>query len=207
MHQQVSDFANVAFYESKLEPVGLPHQHDVLAVAPGLQGIDMAWVLDRRVAFLPSVAEPPLQSCKHNHAEAVLVARLARAIFKQYTVLSEFEPLQTLGIITPYRSQIALIRQELASLGIAELQRVTVDTVERYQGSERDVIIYSCCMNRLRQVEQLACLTEDHGVQIDRKLNVALTRARKQLFITGVPEVLSHSPIYTKLMAWAGYHL
>ncbi|MBR3625528.1 MAG: DNA2/NAM7 family helicase [Bacteroidaceae bacterium] len=207
MHQQVSDFANVAFYESKLEPVGLPHQHDVLAVAPGLQGIDMAWVLDRRVAFLPSVAEPPLQSCKHNHAEAVLVARLARAIFKQYTVLSEFEPLQTLGIITPYRSQIALIRQELASLGIAELQRVTVDTVERYQGSERDVIIYSCCMNHLRQVEQLACLTEDHGVQIDRKLNVALTRARKQLFITGVPEVLSHSPIYTKLMAWAGYHL
>ena len=207
MHGQVSDFANVAFYENKLEPVGLPHQQDVLTVAPGLQGIDMAWVLDRRVAFLPSVAEPPLQSCKRNHSEAALVARLARAIYKQYTILSEFDPLQTIGVITPYRSQIALIRQELSALGIVDLQRITVDTVERYQGSERDVIIYSCCMNRMRQVKQLSCLTEDHGVQIDRKLNVALTRARRQLFITGVPEVLGDSPIYTRLMEWAGYHL
>ncbi len=207
MHGQVSDFANRAFYESKLEPVGLPHQQDVLTVAPGLQGIDMAWVLDRRVVFLPSVAEPPLQSCKRNHSEAALVARLARAVYKQYTIQSEFDPLQTLGIITPYRSQIALIRQELAALGIADLQHITVDTVERYQGSERDVIIYSCCMNRMRQVDQLACLTEDHGVQIDRKLNVALTRARRQLFITGVPEILGHSPIYSQLMEWAGSHL
>jgi len=205
MHQDVSDFSNVAFYEGKLLPVGLPHQQDSLFVAPGLTDIDFAEFLDKRVAFLPSVAEPPLQSCKRNRSEAKLVARLARAIFKQYTVLSAFEPEQTLGIITPYRSQIALIRQEIASLGIKDLQKITIDTVERYQGSERDVIIYSCCINRKRQLEQLACLTEDHGVMIDRKLNVALTRARRQLFVTGVPELLRQSPIYARLMEWASY--
>ena len=207
MHDEVSAFANDTFYEKRLQPVGLPHQLDTLSVAPGLQGIDLAHLLDRRVAFLPSTPEPPLASCKRNASEACLVARLAHSLFKQYVVMEDFNPLQTLGVITPYRSQIALIRQELSALGIPALQEITVDTVERYQGSERDVIIYSCCLNRPRQLEQLSCITEDHGVQIDRKLNVALTRARRQLFIIGVPEIMAQSPLYARLMHWAASYL
>ena len=41
--------------------------------------------------------------------------------------------------ITPYRSQIALIRKELQALAIPALSRISIDTVERYQGSERAV--------------------------------------------------------------------
>ena len=108
--------------------------------------------------------------------------------------------LHTLGVITPYRSQIALIRRELAALGIEPLNHITVDTVERYQGSERDVIIYSFCLNRAWQLKFLANLTEENGVQIDRKLNVALTRARKQMFITGVPKLMELNPIYARLL-------
>ena len=55
-------------------------------------------------------------------------------------------------------------------------------------------------MNHLYQLRFLPNLTEEDGVQIDRKLNVALTRARKQLFITGVPELLNHNPIYHRLL-------
>lgn len=207
MHDEVSAFANDTFYEKRLQPVGLPHQLDTLSVAPGLQCIDLAHLLDRRVAFLPSTPELPLASCKRNASEARLVARLAHSLFKQYVVMEDFNPLQTLGVITPYRSQIALIRQELSALGIPALQEITVDTVERYQGSERDVIIYSCCLNRPRQLEQLSCITEDHGVHIDRKLNVALTRARRQLFIIGVPEIMAQSPLYARLMHWAASYL
>jgi superfamily I DNA and/or RNA helicase len=43
-------------------------------------------------------------------------------------------------------------------------------------------------------------LTEENGVMIDRKLNVALTRARKRLVVIGVPELLSFDPIYRKLI-------
>ncbi len=207
MHDEVSAFSNETFYEKRLIPVGLPHQFDTLSVAPGLQGIDLAYLLDRRVAFLPSVPEPPLASSKRNASEARLVARLAHSLFKQYVIMDDFNPLQTLGVITPYRSQIALIRQELSTLGIPALKEITVDTVERYQGSERDVIIYSCCLNRPSQLDQLSCLTEDHGVQIDRKLNVALTRARRQLFIIGVPEIMAQSPLYARLMHWAASYL
>ena len=105
-----------------------------------------------------------------------------------------------MGIITPYRSQIALIKREIETLGIPALSRILVDTVERFQGSERDVIIYSCCINSYYQLKFVSNLTEEDGVLIDRKLNVALTRARKQMFVTGVPEFLNVDPLYRSLL-------
>ena len=85
-------------------------------------------------------------------------------------------------------------------MGIPVLNRILVDTVERFQGSERDVIIYSCCINSYYQLKFVSNLTEEDGVLIDRKLNVALTRARKQMFITGVPKFLESSPLYQSLL-------
>ena len=84
--------------------------------------------------------------------------------------------------------------------GIPALQGVSVDTVERYQGSERDVILYSFCVNHRYQLRFLPNLTEENGVQIDRKLNVALTRARKRMIAIGVVEILRENPIYAQFI-------
>ena len=113
---------------------------------------------------------------------------------------TDFDDSRTLGVITPYRSQIALIKKEIEALGIPALNRILVDTVERFQGSERDVIIYSCCINSYYQLKFVSNLTEENGVLIDRKLNVALTRARKQMFVTGVPKYLKSNPLYESLL-------
>ena len=201
MNVEVARFPNHAFYGGLLEAVGLPHQQGELVLAPGLESDEFADVLVSRVAFLPSVPETPLQSAKINHSEAQLTARLAAAVYRQYEASgSGFHSALTLGVITPYRSQIALIKREIAALGIPVLNDILVDTVERFQGSERDVIIYSFCVNRTYQLKFLANLTEERGVWIDRKLNVALTRARKQLFMTGVPYLLRQNPIYADLL-------
>lgn len=184
MHPDVAQFANHAFYEKRLMPVGLPHQ---------LENSDTI----TRLAFYPSEPEPAGASAKTNRSEARIVARLVREIFQKE---KEFSIAQTIGVITPYRSQIALIKQEIAQLGIPELNGILIDTVERFQGSERDVIIYSFCINYPYQLKFLSNLTEDNGVWIDRKLNVAMTRARKQMFITGVPDLLALNPIYRRLV-------
>ena len=128
------------------------------------------------------------------------MARLAVSVYKQYSTSGQFDVASTLGIIAPYRSQIALIKRELEASGVPQLGGVMVDTVERFQGSERDVIIYSFCLNRTYQLKFLANVTEDNGVLVDRKLNVALTRARKQMFVTGVPDLLNLNPIYARLL-------
>ena len=183
MHPDVAFFPNKAFYEGRLEPVGLPHQQEEIK-AP--------------VQFVPSSRDTESLSGKTNRHEAKMVADWAERVWKEAP--EAFDPNHTLGIITPYRSQIALIKKELQAKGIPALSEVSVDTVERYQGSERDVILYSFCVNYRYQLKFLPNLTEENGVQIDRKLNVALTRARKRLIIVGVPELLKENPIYAHLL-------
>ena len=179
MHPGVASFPNQAFYAGKLKPVGLSHQQEYIPTP---------------VLFIPSHRDTSSLSGKTNLFEARIVADWAEQIWKESP--ETFDAHRTLGIITPYRSQIALIRKMLQEKGIPELLDVSVDTVERYQGSERDVIIYSFCVNHRYQLKFLPNLTEENGVQIDRKLNVALTRARKRLVVTGVSELLKENPIY-----------
>ncbi len=200
MNVDVAAFPNQAFYQGLLQPVGLPHQKGTLTLSPALQHTPFASWITRRVAFFPAVAESVSQSSKTNHSEAHIVAQLALSVYHQYSQQEGFLPEVTLGIITPYRSQIALIKKELRALSVPVLNDILVDTVERFQGSERDVIIYSFCANRVSQLRFLSNITEENGVMIDRKLNVALTRARKQMFMTGVPEILNQNPIYASLL-------
>ena len=186
MHPGVALFPNQLFYGGRLESVGLPHQQEEISTP---------------VLFIPSQRDTGNLSGKSNRYEACMVADWAERIYHESP--ETFDAHRTLGIITPYRSQIALIRKELQDRGIPALQEVSVDTVERYQGSERDVILYSFCVNYRHQLKYLPNLTEESGVSIDRKLNVALTRARKRLVVVGVKELLEENPIYSQFISFA----
>lgn len=186
MNPAVATFPNQAFYGGRLQSVGLPHQ------------LDESCPYGPRVQFIPSEPQLTGLSGKSNQCEARIAARIATEVY--YRNPDHFDTLHTLGIITPYRSQIALIRKELEQTGIPALQEIMVDTVERFQGSERDVIIYSFSVNYAWQIPFLSNIIREDGVLIDRKLNVALTRARQQMYIIGVPQLLKKDKIYEALI-------
>lgn len=187
MHPDVALFPSQHFYDGHLLPVPIAHQtatsldYDV----PAQDSLDEL-LKSRRVIFLKTDDE----------SEAHLVADLLRRIHRFYG--ERFDADRTVGVIVPYRSQIAAIRSELE----APLLDVSIDTVERFQGSQRDVIIYSFTATRLYQLDFLTAstYTDEQGHVIDRKLNVALTRARKQMIMVGNAQLLRRNALFRQLI-------
>ena len=104
----------------------------------------------------------------------------------------------------PYRRQIALVRNALLQSPHPELAEVTIDTVERFQGSECNTIIYGFTVTRASQLAFL-CSTQfedECGQWVDRKLNVALTRARERMLIVGYRPLLERVPLFRELIAF-----
>ena len=201
MHQTIAEFPNYAFYGGKLEVVPLDHQ--TLPCNPSLSDNGIVQLLStRRVAFVASHRHHTSASVKTNQTEAEMIAATVMEIYK----LTEdgFDASQTVGVIVPYRNQIATIRSAIDQKGVSVLHNITIDTVERYQGSQRDYIIYGFTV---QQPNQLNFLTnnvfEEDGLVVDRKLNVAMTRARLHLIMVGNPDILQENFTFYKLLEYA----
>ncbi len=187
MHPQLALFPVSRFYAHEhLMPVPLPHQ-TADADYP-------------RLVFIPSQKNRRQGlSDKVSSDEARIVAQELKKVYERYA--ASFDDRQTVGVIVPYRNQIGMIRQAIHQLQLPALNNITIDTVERYQGSQRDVIIYSFTIQHRYQLNFLTSNTfEEDGAVIDRKLNVALTRARCQLIITGHEPTLRQNQLFADLI-------
>ena len=204
MHPEIAEFPNQMFYRrEQLEPVPCSHQleTELAYTLPSQDALDDV-LKAHRMIFIPSqFCKEPNVSDKINASEASIVVDVLRRVHRFYG--KDFNAQKTVGVIVPYRNQIAMIRKGIEKLGIPELEHISIDTVERYQGSQRDVIIYSFTIQNIWQLDFLAgnSFVED-GHIIDRKLNVAITRARKQMIMTGNPEILRNNQIFNELMEY-----
>lgn len=207
MHPDIAEFPNQAFYEGTLLPVPLVHQREA-----SRQNFDAKTPLeqllrDHRVCFLPCRPDVEMkESDKVNLAEARLIASVVVAGYNM--MRHTFDVSKSIGVIVPYRNQISAVRKAIgqvcSEMAIeAPLTHITIDTVERYQGSQRDLIVYGFTVSRYYQ---LAFLTDNQyadptdGSTIDRKLNVAMTRARRNLVLVGNDELLRQVPIFERLI-------
>lgn len=138
---------------------------------------------------------------KVNVVEADLIAELVLRIYR--LTGSSFSPRTTVGVIVPYRNQIATVRHALERKHFPYSADISIDTVERYQGSQRDYIIYGFTVSRPYQLDFLTDNTfYDHGTLIDRKLNVAMTRAREHLILVGNSTLLAQRENFRRLLAF-----
>lgn len=198
MHKDIAEFPNYAFYGNKLDIVPLDHQL-LPNVRKDTGNSIITMLTTRRIAFV--AAEPPTlsPSAKTNSVEAQMIAATVNAIYELTS--DKFDVEKTIGVIVPYRNQISTVRNEIDRLGIPCLHEITIDTVERYQGSQRDYIIYGFTIQQSYQLNFLANnVFEENGLTIDRKLNVAMTRARLNLVLIGNPVLLNENFTFYKLM-------
>src|SRR4029077_8848844 len=120
------------------------------------------------VVFVPAETECDGRS---NPVEGRIVSDLVRSFLRDQRIKPE-----SIGVVSPFRAQVVLLRQMLAGTGVA------VDTVERFQGGERDIMILSFVRSR-----------GTGFVFDDRRLNVAITRARRKLVLVAHPELFRKS--------------
>ena len=202
MHPDIADFANRKFYaREQLECVPLAHQLEQTLTYNETSEDETDDVLKaHRMIFIPSKPCRQLNlSEKVNTEEARIITDLLRRLYRQLG--NNFDPQKSVGVIVPYRNQIAMIRKEIEKLGIPELEEISIDTVERYQGSQRDIILYSFTIQSRYQLDFLTANTfYEDGQPVDRKLNVAITRARKQLILTGNEPTLRQNQIFAELI-------
>jgi DNA replication ATP-dependent helicase Dna2 len=205
MHSELVALVNDDFYEGLLRcPMLWQHEPLSRPTWPAPADAFQQRIQHERLIFVPTRRQPEDLSMKESAQEAELAARAAAYVAQGYG--RNFNPESTLGIIASYRNQAARIRARLAQLAIEldlpGLLHISVDTVERYQGSQREVIIVSFCCHQEHQLELM--VSPDETGQVDRKLNVALTRARQQLILLGNEEILRRAPHHAALLGRCG---
>lgn len=205
MHKEIMTFPGFHFYSDMLKvlPEYADKEKKLIQPLPDFSYVltsEMAsYIQSSRVCFFSTKVDLSDPSGKSNQFEAIQIGQII-LFFQQYfkeqqRLLTAFD----IGIITPYRAQIACIREYLISIGL-DISLFTIDTVERYQGSARSIIIYSPCLNYPRQLNTLVSKNTDG---VDRKLNVAITRAREHFIMVGNADLLKRSPDYANLINYA----
>ncbi|MCM1107871.1 MAG: AAA domain-containing protein [Clostridium sp.] len=199
MHPAICEFVNRMYYDNLLTPIPLPHQTETLICSHTTEDLT-DFIATQRIGYVPVEAlhtDNPKVNAHEAEIIADIVIRLMR-LANEHGV--PFDAARQVGVIVPFRGQIACVRKALERHGIARSAEMTIDTVERYQGSQRDIILYGTTISRPYQIETLSAPVCMDGQWIDRKLNVALTRARKQFFLVGDEALLRRSNAYNELI-------
>ena len=177
MSQRVQYFSSREFYDGALRPATGEVAAQRLDDLPGVSTDALPSELRDPVSF---VDPDGVADGNTNSIEADRVAEVV-ASFRRAGV----DP-DDIGVIAPYRAQVAEISRRLPD--------VAVDTVDRFQGSSKEVIVISFVATE----DLTSPIFED-----SRRMNVALTRAKKALVLVGDRGALSTDPFYARMLEWA----
>ncbi|MFW5916935.1 MAG: AAA domain-containing protein [Halorubrum sp.] len=175
MSQRIQAFASAEFYDGALRPA----TPEVAGQTLRDLGVDPADLPEGLAGGVDFVDPGGSRDGNRNVREAERVAEIVDAY-----LAAGVDP-DDVGVIAPFRAQVAEIGRRTP---------VTVDTVDRFQGSSKEVIVVSLVASGGLD----GPIFEDH-----RRMNVALTRAKKQLTLVGDADALGSDPFYERMLAWA----
>ena len=203
MNKWIAHFSSTLFYEQRLIAHASVANRRLELVQPlGTQSLGqepIEKVIDPAFPLVFLNVQEQSSDAKSSNAEA----RAIRDVVAQ--LLTRGIQPQDIGIIAPYRAQVATIRRHLFShdpasgwTALAADSPLSVDTVDRFQGGERMVIMISFATTQepARESQRRDFLVNPN------RLNVALTRAQRKLILVGCVSALEHLPIFNRLIAY-----
>jgi len=182
MNREVQDLPSRLFYEGSLFP-SPDAAGRRLCMEPGVSSDpQINRIIDPALPVV-FVDVPGTYNGKASPQEAELACAIVESLLASGVAPAE------IGIISPYRAQQALIRGKLSEKGISH-PMLSVDTVDRFQGGEREAIILS-----LARSDGVTSFLADR-----KRLNVSLSRARSKLILMGHGPVLDEHPLFKTIL-------
>ena len=184
MNHAIMDFSSNEFYEASLQAHSSVKNHLLSDQA----GIEQNSLTETAVHFIDTAGagyDEEIESdgeSRQNPAEAELVWRKVQAFIDAGVSPSD------IAIITPYAAQVRLLRE----LQTVEISPVEIGTVDGFQGREKEVVIIS--LVRSNEKGEIGFLADE------RRMNVALTRARRKLLVIGDSATIAVHPFYQRLI-------
>ena len=201
MNDEIMRFSSNYFYHGEVESAPEVRFRSILDM-----DIPMTWIDTSEFEKLFESSEDPEKSKisfkeefvgesfgRVNKAEAELTLLALQNYFNKIGKQRLLDERIDVGIISPYRAQVQLLRRMLMKWDFFKpfRRQISVNTVDGFQGQERDVIVIS--LVRSNDDGQIGFLRDL------RRMNVAITRARMKLIILGNRQTMTQHPFYRQL--------
>ena len=193
MHESIMQYSSKVFYQNKLKANASVANHLLFAGDAPVLFIDTAGCgFDEKLEGTSSTnPEEAAFLFKHLHQ---LVSDF---ISSQANPFNNIDTFPTIAVISPYKQQINILKDQL--LHAPDLQKygdkISVNTIDSFQGQERDIVYIS--MTRSNAEGEIGFLSDI------RRMNVAMTRARKKLVVIGDSATLAQLPFYADFISYA----
>lgn len=188
MNEAIMKFSSKTFYDDRLKASPAVAHHTLF---PG----------DRPVEFIDTAGcgfdEKLEGTSSTNPEEAAFVFRHLTDLVNRLKENYEVNSFPTIAVISPYKEQINLLQEQLTHSPDLQpvVRNITVNTIDSFQGQERDIVYIS--MTRSNNDGGIGFLADI------RRMNVAMTRARKKLVVIGDSATLSRLDFYTNFISYA----
>ncbi|WP_026995892.1 AAA domain-containing protein [Flectobacillus major] len=187
MNEQIMGYSSSVFYHNKLKAADTVAHQTLMPNDAPLVFVDTAGC---------GFEEKLNGTSTTNPEEAVLLAKHLKTLLDEYQSQNPSGDIPSIAIISPYKQQVILLKTQLENTGIEKeyLANISVNTIDSFQGQERDIVYISMVRSNLDG--EIGFLSDT------RRMNVAMTRAKKKLVVIGDSVTLAQFPFYADFISY-----
>jgi ATP-dependent RNA/DNA helicase IGHMBP2 len=191
MNEMIMGYSSKVFYEGKLKAHDSVAHHVLFPGDQPLLFIDTAGCGYEERSEHTSISNPEEAALLFKHLEQSV------STLQTHYAADKFP---SIAVISPYRQQIEVLKEQFVNTPALLLyrDRISINTIDSFQGQERDVVYIS--MTRSNADNNIGFLSDI------RRMNVAMTRAKKKLVVIGDSATLSQLPFYAGFISYAESH-